>query len=283
MTTPRTHLTLTRLSGGTLRIPTKYIVKSGTDEEREYPDWAYLVEHPSGMVGLWDLGLDQDLGMYPPPVQEKFETFRPTPPEKALHEQFPTHVKPEHISFIIFSHAHWDHLHTPNTSIFTHPNLKLWVGPGTKKAVGKGWPEDGKSTFPGKLFQEKVEEIELRDDEVKFGRFGRTYDLFGDGSLVVAGAPGHMPGNLCALACTSASSPDSSATFTLLAGDCAHDKRLITGEEEPAEWREEEGGEMTSMYKDLGAARVTWGMIREVLEGGDGRVELGLAHDWGKE
>jgi len=60
------------------------------------------------------------------------------------------------------------------------------------------------------------------------GPFEKAFDYFGDGSIYIVDATsGHIPGHINALVRTS---PDGKWAF--LAGDAAHDMRLITGEKE---------------------------------------------------
>lgn len=54
---------------------------------------------------------------------------------------------------------------------------------------------------------------------VPFGSFKRALDFFGDGSLWVIEAPGHMAGNLCA-AVKLEGTPD----WVLLGSDCCHSR-----------------------------------------------------------
>lgn len=51
----------------------------------------------------------------------------------------------------------------------------------------------------------------------RFDPFDKVMDFFGDGSFLIVDAPGHMPGNLCALVRL-----DGSREWILLGGDCCH-------------------------------------------------------------
>ncbi len=61
------------------------------------------------------------------------------------------------------------------------------------------------------------------------GPFPRAHDYFGDGSLYLIDAVGHLAGHINVLARTS-----ETGSWIYLGSDTAHDKRLLTGEKEVA-------------------------------------------------
>jgi len=68
--------------------------------------------------------------------------------------------------------------------------------------------------FDPKISKEKWEE--LQGPWVKFGPFDKAMDFFGNGSLWIIQAPGHMVGNLCAAARLE------DGHWVLLGSDCSH-------------------------------------------------------------
>lgn len=103
------------------------------------------------------------------------------------------------------------------------------------------------------------------------GILPHTLDLFGDGSLLIVNAPGHLQGHINILVRTS-SSPD---RYIYLAGDACHDRRLLTGEKEIGEWVDA-GGRGCCIHVDRDEAGRTIERIRKLEEGG---VEVVFAHD----
>ena len=75
------------------------------------------------------------------------------------------------------------------------------------------------------------------------GPFERTHDFFGDGSLFVVDASGHMPGHINILVRT-----DASGKWAYLAGDSFHDRRILTGEKEIGHFHE--NGQICCMHDD---------------------------------
>ena len=59
---------------------------------------------------------------------------------------------------------------------------------------------------------------ELNGPWVKLGAFEKAVDFFGTGSFWIMQAPGHMPGNLCALV------RQARDQWILLGSDCCHSR-----------------------------------------------------------
>lgn len=97
-----------------------------------------------------------------------------------------------------------------------------------------------------------------------------TIDLFGDGSLYIVHAPGHLPGHINVLARTSATKS------VYLAGDACHDVRLFNGTHKIATWQDG-AGKPCCIHVDRVKAEETIGRIRKLADGGD--VEVVFAHN----
>lgn len=102
--------------------------------------------------------------------------------------------------------------------------------------------------------------------------FPHTIDFFGDGSLYLVDAPGHLQGHLNMLARTGP------GKWVYLGGDACHDRRILTGEVGIAEWENDEG-KRCCIHVDREQAEETIERIRmaERVKGAD--VEVVLAHD----
>lgn len=101
------------------------------------------------------------------------------------------------------------------------------------------------------------------------GHLPHTLDVFGDGSLLIVDAPGHLPGHVNILA-------QISATHSVyLGGDACHDRRLLTGEKQIGEWDDAEG-HVCCIHADRKGAEETIQRIRQLENEG---VEIIFAHD----
>ncbi|CCG84547.1 protein of unknown function [Taphrina deformans PYCC 5710] len=265
---------LYRLSCGTLKIPGNLLLSDLSDKPEDAlhcEDWAFLIKHKDRVV-LWDSGLACDLSIYPPVTQKRMPTFNPVGPDRSLKDKLEdAGILPGSVTDVVFSHAHWDH-QQPIHIMF--PNATAWLGPGTTAHCGKGYPTDPEAGMFSELLDPekrigKVRELSLSDDKwSKYGPFPHAFDFFGDGALMLCNAPGHIPGNMCAVVRTDKGP-------VCLGGDCAHNMRLITGESEVGQWKKE-NGELTSMHASVDDARSTIKKIRQLKEEG---VIIALAHD----
>lgn len=96
-----------------------------------------------------------------------------------------------------------------------------------------------------------------------------TLDLFGDGSLLIVDAPGHLAGHINLLARCS----DSHEIY--MAGDACHDRRLLTGEKSIGEW-DDAHGQTCCIHANRKQAEETIQRIRTLEQEG---VEIIFAHD----
>lgn len=94
-------------------------------------------------------------------------------------------------------------------------------------------------------------------------------DIFGDGSILIVDAPGHLSGHINILARVSESHQ------IYLGGDSCHDRRLLTGEKAIGEWSDAEG-HICCIHADRAAAEKSIERIRKLEKEG---VEIILAHD----
>nr|POE77602.1 cytochrome p450 monooxygenase mpade [Quercus suber] len=109
-------------------------------------------------------------------------------------------IQPEHVSSILWSHWHWDHI--GDASRFPD-GLDIVVGPGFKEHYMPGYPT---STDCPMLDS---------DFALTIGPY-QAHDFFGDGSFYVLNTPGHAQGHISALARTTPT------TFVFLGGDICH-------------------------------------------------------------
>jgi glyoxylase-like metal-dependent hydrolase (beta-lactamase superfamily II) len=216
---------------------------------------------------------------------------------------------PEDIDYVILSHVHWDHIGMPsdfNTSKFVVGNGACGLLSGERKLTNgshsyfeadllpKGRtieltdPED-KQNLPSSGGTRSSKEGEFMASfansqlDVNFNQswkqtsiFESTLDLFGDGSVYVVSAPGHLPGHLNLLCRVEG------GKYIYLAGDSVHDPRLLSGEKEIATWTHENDPAITCcIHADKITAQKTINLIKTLASGQTdlGSVEIVFAHD----
>lgn len=110
--------------------------------------------------------------------------------------------------------------------------------------------------------------------------FPAVIDFYGDGSLYVVDAPGHLTGHVNLLARVG------ERRWVYLGGDCCHDKRILSGEKGIAMYDDGCGGQR-SVHKDTEEAARTIERIGALLKegnvveegGAEVEVEVVVAHD----
>ncbi|KAM5543127.1 hypothetical protein V8D89_003001 [Ganoderma adspersum] len=126
------------------------------------------------------------------------------------------------VKHIAISHIHFDHAGFPPA----FPNATFLVGAGAKPILETQAPDFKGTMYSIDLPLERTNFLDSSAaDWASIGPFPRALDFYGDGSVYIVDAPGHMPGHLNLLVRTSAD-----GGWVFLAGDSAHDWRLLTGE-----------------------------------------------------
>jgi glyoxylase-like metal-dependent hydrolase (beta-lactamase superfamily II) len=185
--------------------------------------------------------------------------------------------------------VHWDHVGEPrsfSTSRFIvgHGALNLLSGASSSSLRGGHsffehdlLPEDRSVELsdPSKTSLEILEmesvpsTLDLHRPWIANGILPQTLDVFGDSSLLIVNAPGHLPGHINLLART----PGGHQVY--MAGDSFHDRRLLSGEKSIGEW-EDAQGQICCIHADREQAEETIGRIRQLQQQG---VEIISAHD----
>lgn len=154
-----------------------------TGQEKSLTDSCYVVKSGDNIL-LWDTGLsesiaDKEGGISSPP-------FTLTVKSKITDELAKIGLKPEDITHVGISHAHFDH--TGNANLFTNATLVIqkieWdtLKNAPEIAEKHHMPLDSLSIF--------------LNDESKVKIIDGDADLFGDGSVKAISLPGHTPGHM---------------------------------------------------------------------------------------
>jgi len=174
-------VSLTRLDCGAVQVNDLNAfsdTNAYTGQSKRLTDSCYLIQHGETYM-LWDTGLP--LALKGSAVDDKV-AMSPTF-DKTIKEQLAVlKVKPEQISFIGISHYHFDHI----GQAADFPNAKLLIGKGDWEALTADPLPFGAN--PALL------EHWLKGDGAVEGVSGDK-DIFGDGSVVMLGMPGHTPGH----------------------------------------------------------------------------------------
>ena len=176
-------------------------------------------------------------------------------------------IHPDSIDYVVYSHLHFDHV----GDISKFPNAQLIVGPGSTETTSPGYPEKELSPFMSSaLNHPNVRELSRTKDKwVTIAGFP-AYDFFGDGTFFLCDAPGHMAGNMMALARTGQDE------WIAMGGDCCHDRKLFASCGYSISTSNGPGG-AAGMHSDVVAATSTVDKIKQLNK--DSNVLVVLAHD----
>lgn len=145
----------------------------------------YLIRHPKGDL-IWDTGLPQSAAA--PKLTDQL---------KALN------LAPADIEYLSVSHSHFDHI--GNAGLFSG---STWiVDPDEKAYAFSDQARANKAAFAAYSALETSKAVLIERP---------TYDVFGDGSVVIHQAPGHTPGHTVLLVRLKRAGP------VLLTGDLWH-------------------------------------------------------------
>lgn len=303
--TDTVFVTVSALDAGHLTLPERLFVTDAVPDKRStVPSLSFLIQHPCSENIIFDLGIKRNIQDYTPAQRAHISQRQPTITSPDCADSLRNNAKPldpaRDIDYIILSHVHWDHVGTPSD----FPNSTFLVGSGTQDLLKNG----GGPLYPAELFND--DELPF-DRTVEFlptavssetgpkrtslpsstlaklpdaykwewkplSTFPATLDLFGDGSVHVIDAPGHLYGHinlLCRIA---------QHKYVYLGGDCCHDPRILSGEKGIALYDDGKGGSR-SVHVDTGIAAETLqkirGFVKEFGEGKGIEVEVVVAHD----
>ncbi|KAH9890345.1 beta-lactamase-like protein [Cubamyces lactineus] len=223
------YIEVSALEAGMMTLPMQFFIKdAAANEVKLCPSLAFSLRHvPSGAHLVFDLGLRRDTSSYPPLVQGIAEKYMPyTVPQSVDESLLKGGIDPKDVRTIVISHLHWDHIGDPAPFV----NATFVVAEAGRALLETGFPTNPKSDILQSCVpSERTRFLAAAVFDTAIGPFPRAHDYFGDGSLYLIDAIGHLAGHINVLARTSAE-----GSWIYLGSDTAHDKRLLTGEKDVA-------------------------------------------------
>ncbi len=172
----------------------------GTDYVVPVP--AFLVRHPSAGAILVDTGLHPSIATDP---KQNFGSLgaRFGKPALASGEDVPSQLRkrgldPGEIPIVVMTHLHLDH----SSAISEFPNSTFVVSEAEWRFASSG-PSPLLNGYRRAHFDYAFEYRTVDFDRANinsYAGFGRTFDLFGDGSIRLAFTPGHSAGHMSVIA-----------------------------------------------------------------------------------
>jgi N-acyl homoserine lactone hydrolase len=160
---------------------------------------AFAVRHPEAGTILIDTGLHPDASTnlrkdFGPAMALFFRGIKP-PARPYLDQLRDLGIEPDAVERVIMTHLHVDH----TGAMRLLPNARFtcareeWQAATARRATAKGF-------VAGHLPPEsRMELLDFASSGERFGPFGSTIDLLGDGSIRLISTPGHTAGHISVL------------------------------------------------------------------------------------
>ena len=155
-------------------------------DRREFSMTATLVKHPQG-----DLLIDTGFGRN---IDDQFRTMpflfrlitRYTVWQPAADQLKAAGYDQKKLRAILLTHAHWDH----DSAMPDFPGVPVWVTAPERNFMREGGHGQFGKPFSGIRYEE------YGFEGGPYLGFPHSHDVYGDGAIVVAPAPGHTPGSV---------------------------------------------------------------------------------------
>lgn len=187
---PPAGMTLSALRAGKMFSSAAFAYRGGSfGEERVFGMGGILVQHPQGNL-LFDTGFGSNVDAH----------FRTTPwlmQATARYEKEPTvaaqlkaaGIAPQSLKAVVLTHAHWDHV----SGLEDLRGVPVWINQRELDFVNSGTPLTALARTLG------TQDYRVYGfNSGPYLGFASSYDVFGDGSVVIVPVPGHTPGSIVA-------------------------------------------------------------------------------------
>jgi len=185
---------LMAMSGGTMKALRS--LRSPRDEWLRLPAPAFLIEHPGAGKVLVDTGLHASVAVNPKEnmggLIGRFFRFEMEPEQAAAAQLRSMGVEANDVKVVVMTHMHMDHA----SAIIDFTEATYVLGEGEWTAFNA--PRPALHGYIRKQADHAVDYREIVYDTRLVGSystFGRSFDLFGDGSIRLAYTPGHTRGH----------------------------------------------------------------------------------------
>jgi len=245
---------------------------------------------------VFDLGIRKVHTDYPAPLVEHLTKNRkPFSTRPDVSESLARGgLTNDDIELVVLSHVHWDHVGTPKD--FKRATFVVGSGSLTVLDSNEGGITGGHSHFEKDLLpRDRTVELpqvgsalntenkrtpslgsRIKQEDLVYRalEFLDVIDIFGSGLVYLVDAPGHLQGHQNLLVKLSDSK------WLYLAGDAAHDRRLLRGTHRIATWKSVHGDTCSIHHDDVQVMETLKKVRKLEAEGLAGcKVEVVFAHD----
>lgn len=187
---PPAEMSISALPTGAMESKAMFAYRGGGfNDGRDFTMTAFLVRHPKGDL-LFDTGFGRNVDEHVkrmPWLMQKMTSYKKG---TAVGDQlFANGYRAEGLAGVVLTHAHWDHV----SGLDSLPSVPVWVTTAERGFISSQAPmTDLINSF------ENVNYREYKFNDGPYLGFPASYDVWGDGSVVLVPAPGHTPGSIVA-------------------------------------------------------------------------------------
>lgn len=188
---PPSNMSISALPTGSMESQALFAYRGGSyGDKREFTMTAFLVRHPKGDL-LFDTGFGRNVEEHARMMPWVMRQISSVKGGHSVGDQLASGgYRTENLAGVVLTHAHWDHV----SGLDSLPdNTKVWVTAAERAFISS------KTSMTALINSfENVNYKEYRFDGGPYLGFPSSFDVWGDGSIVIVPAPGHTPGSVIA-------------------------------------------------------------------------------------
>lgn len=187
---PPEGMKLSAIEAGKMLSQAGFAFRGGNiSEPRTFGMGGILVQHPQGTL-LFDAGFGRNVDEHFKTIPWLMRAVSKYEKEKPVADQLrAAGFDLSTLSGVVLTHAHWDHV----SGLQDLPGTPVWVTQAEMDFINSG----NRMTSLIRSFGPLRYKVYVFEDGPYLG-FEESYDVYGDGSVVLVPAPGHTPGSIIA-------------------------------------------------------------------------------------
>jgi glyoxylase-like metal-dependent hydrolase (beta-lactamase superfamily II) len=158
-------------------------------DKREFTMTAFLVRHPKGDL-LFDAGFGRKVEEHMKLEPWALRTFAERKEGRPVGDQMASADYPaDKLAGVVLTHAHWDHV----SGLDSLPHVPVWINSAERAFIDS---HSSKVELINSFANVNYKLYEFTNGP--YLGFPKSWDVWGDGAVVIVPSPGHTPGSIIA-------------------------------------------------------------------------------------